>query len=200
MTPGDAVIRISQLGRALNCADLHNITRINISDEVDSIGPHQIADVVPNALMLNGNLMTARDIPALLHFRALQMIVAHRIGFAGALLNEVSIFRELRVIAMSDTAVTDKDVLSLQNSPRLVSIGLARTQITDAAMATFATLPDLELLDVCDTQISLHGLQSFRHHHNLLSVNVKGTRVTAKDAEQFRSQVANLLPDLEVRV
>ena len=201
MTPRDAVARLLQLGTTLDLGDLPNVEQLYISEEET---PAEYAEVIagmaPKAVTLNGALMTAHDVPALLHFSALQSIGARRMDFANALLRRIGEFADLQSIAMSHTSITDTDVAVLADRSGLTSIHFAGTQLTDTAMRTFGTLPDLEMLDVRETRVTNEGLTHLHSLRNLFTIDARGTAVTLDGANRYRKLVANSLPDVEVLV
>lgn len=201
MTPLDAAARIAQLGSRLDPTDFTNVEQLHIcEDETPAEYADMIANMVPETITLNGALMTARDIPALLHFSSLQGIIAHRIDFANMLLRAIIKTSDLQSIAMSHTSITDADVAVLANRSGLTSIHFAGTQLTDIAMKTFGTLPDLELLDVSHTLVTNESLPQLRHLRNLFTIDARGTSVTVDGANEYRRLVSNSLPDIEVLV
>ena len=183
----------------LDPGDLTRVKQLNIcQEETPAEYAEMIAGMVPETVTLNGTLMTARDVPSLLHFSSLQGLVAHRMNFANVLLRQIAEFPNLQSIAMSHTSITDADVAVLAQHSGLKSIHFAGTQLTDIAMKTFGTLPDLELLDLHDTLVTDDGLPQLQRLTNLFTINVRGTAVTLGGADRYRTSVADSLPDVEV--
>ena len=199
MTPHNAVARLNQLGTTLDAGDLSRVKQLYIcEEETPPEYAEMIADMVPETVTLNGAVMTARDVPSLLHFASLQGLVAHRMSFADALLRHIAEFPDLRSIAMSHTRITDEDIAVLAQHSGLKTIHFAGTQLTDAAMQTFGTLPELELLDLHDTLVTDDGLIHLQRLTNLFTINVRRTAVTLNGADRYRTLVAHSLPDVEV--
>ncbi|TWT74972.1 hypothetical protein CA85_02600 [Allorhodopirellula solitaria] len=201
MSPRDAAARIAELGSFVDPVDFSKVEHLHICErEIPANFADMVAGMAPETVTLNGALMTASDIAALLHFPSLRGIVAHHMDFASTLLPAIVKSSDLRSIAMSHTSITDTDVTVLANRSGLTSIHFAGTRLTDIAMTTFGTLPDLELLDVSDTHVTNDGLHQLRDLRNLFTINARGTSVTADGANGFRRLVANSLPDVEVLV
>ena len=201
MNPSHATARLLQLRASIDVDDLSKVENVHILvEEIPEKYASMITSMLPATVTLNGALMTAADIPALLHFSSAQQIVSHRVNFADVLLSRLTAFAKLQSIAMSYTPIRDIDVAGLANRSGVTSIHFAGTQLTDKALSTFGTLPDLELLDLRHTLVTNDGLQELSNLTNLFTVDVRGTSVTEKGVSEFRSSVAHLLPDVEVLI
>jgi hypothetical protein len=154
--------------------------------------------MLPRTVTLVGAQMTLSDIPALLHFKRLEGICAHRFKFAADLLRCHERFPRLRSIAVSNTLLTNSDVSTLSGRTGLASLHFAAIQITDDALAHLGTLPDLEVLDIRETRVTDVGLMLLSRLRNLFTIDVQGTAVSAAGARAYRDHVAKWLPDVEV--
>lgn len=201
MTPLVAKARFAELGVSLEVVEFPHVQRLDVCE--DPISPEHldsVKELFPRTVTLYGALMTAQDIPALLHFSSLQSIVAHGLDFANELLRHAAGFPQLKSVAMARTTVTDLHVAALAKCSELTYLNFAGTQLTDVALKTFGTLSGLELLSLRNTLVTDDGLQHLHQLRNLFTVDVRGTTVTAAGADRFCHLVAGFLPDVEVLI
>lgn len=73
--------------------------------------------------------------------------------------------RELVVVALNGTKVTDADLALFQDFPFVQILDLSATSISDAGLAHLTDLPALEDLIVTGTRITKRALQKFQQTH-----------------------------------
>jgi hypothetical protein len=78
--------------------------------------------------------------------------------------------RELVIVSLAETAVTDDDLALFRDFPFVQTLDLSHTTIGDSGLTHLAGLQALEKLTVIDTKISAPGLKAFQRAHPAVTV------------------------------
>jgi hypothetical protein len=78
--------------------------------------------------------------------------------------------RELVIVSLADTAVTDDDLSLFGDFPFVQTLDLSNTAVGDRGLVHLAGLRALEELIVIDTGISGPGLKAFQREHPTVRV------------------------------
>lgn len=92
----------------------------------------------------------------------------------------------LRFLDVSGTDVSDRGVVRIARSRRLISLGLSGTFVTDRGVSALSSNLLLESLDLEDTDITDDSLVSLSSMRSLRHLKLGGSRVTAAGVRQFR--------------
>lgn len=84
----------------------------------------------------------------------------------------------ISVVQLSDSRITDRDMVHLKCLTRLQMLLLARTPISDAGLPNLQGLTDLRLLSLDGTQVTDAGLSHLQGLINLQLLSLDGTQVT----------------------
>jgi hypothetical protein len=91
-------------------------------------------------------------------------------GTAWRLWGAVGSGRELVIVSLAHTAVTDDDLTLFRDFPFIQVLDLSHTAVGDNGLVHLAGLPALEELIVIDARFSGPGLQAFQREHASLRV------------------------------
>jgi hypothetical protein len=101
--------------------------------------------------------------------------------------------KELRVLFLAGSGLTDAELTGLKNLTLLESLDISdNPQVTDKGMATVKTLERLQMLYLGKTGLTDNGLMELKGLDGLRSLNVVGTKVTGDAAEKFADEMPNL--------
>lgn len=101
--------------------------------------------------------------------------------------------KELRVLFLRDSGLTDAELGSLKKLALLESLDISdNPQVTDKGMSSVKALERLQVLYLGKTGITDKGLMELKPLEALHTLNVVGTKVTAEAAEAFPDDMPNL--------
>lgn len=110
-----------------------------------------------------------------------------------ARVNGISQCKELRVLYLPGSGLTDAELMSLKKLTFLEALDISdNPQVTDRGMATVKTLERLQVLYLAKTSITDKGLMELKVLDGLRQLYVGGTKVTADAAEKFADEMPNL--------
>jgi hypothetical protein len=110
-----------------------------------------------------------------------------------ARVNAIGQCKELRLLYLAGSGLTDAGLASLKNLTLLETLDISdNAQVTDRGMATVKTFERLQVLYLGKTSISDKGLMELKGLDGLRSLNVVGTKVTGEAADQFADEMPNL--------
>jgi hypothetical protein len=110
-----------------------------------------------------------------------------------ARVNAIAQYKELRVLYLSGSGLTDTELVSLKKLTFLEALDISdNPQVTDRGMASVKTLERLQVLYLAKTSITDKGLFELKVLDGLRSLYVGGTKVTADAAEKFADEMPNL--------
>jgi len=89
----------------------------------------------------------------------------------------VNSLRQLRVLSLFDTQVTDCGIANLRRNSQLIVLDLNKSRVTDAGMEVVGALPHLRQLFIDDTVITNVGIGHLRRLM-LTELSIKNTRVS----------------------
>ena len=81
--------------------------------------------------------------------------------------------REIVMVSLANTAVTDDDLALFRDFPFVQSLDLSNTKVTGAGLAHLTGASDLEELAIVGTKISRAALAAFREAHPNVEVVTK---------------------------
>jgi hypothetical protein len=81
--------------------------------------------------------------------------------------------RELVVVSLSKTAVTDDDLSLFRDFPHVQILDLSHTQVGDGGLAHLSGLPQLEELVLVDTKVGAPAIMAFRRAHPSVTVKTE---------------------------
>lgn len=87
-------------------------------------------------------------------------------------------FHEVIRVDLSDTGVSDEDLVLVARLRAVEQLDLSTTTITNAGLANVETLGRLEFLDLANTAVDDAGLVHLRSFRNLKSLNLAGTAIS----------------------
>lgn len=115
--------------------------------------------------------------------RNLRLLDLSSTGITDANLVYIKGIISLEELDLFNTAVTDRALVHVAGLSNLKSLSLAWTQVTDAGMEYLVNLGNLEVLDLGKTRITDHGLESLVNLTNLKMLYVEETAITNKGLE-----------------
>jgi hypothetical protein len=95
-------------------------------------------------------------------------------------------FRELELLDLSGTAVTDKGLGVFARTPRLSALGLASTSVTGKGLQALRQLPTLDTIDLRNSPLDKEGI-------NALS-QLPSLRILMIGGEKIENDVVELIP------
>lgn len=93
-------------------------------------------------------------------------------------IQNLTVFRKLKLVDLSGTAVSDAGLEHLTALPDLVDVGLAQSKVTDAGVARLIRSKDLEFLSLSNTSITDAILPEIAKLPSLEGLDILKTRVT----------------------
>ena len=115
--------------------------------------------------------------PLLRPFRRVRFLRLHGRQITGDGLAEVP-GKELEVLILSHTSVTDSALAGLDRMPKLKNLHLDDTLVTDAGVSHLLSLVQLKDLWLSDTGVTDEGLRILSEHPNLRELDICRTRIT----------------------
>jgi RNA polymerase sigma factor (sigma-70 family) len=110
-------------------------------------------------------------------------------------LKALTVFHYLQALHLHHTKISDAGVANLKSLKSLTTLDLFDTRVTDAGLAHLAEwMPHLEWLELSDTQVTDAGLRSIVGLKHLRRLDVRKTKVTAAGAEELH----RALPGVEI--
>lgn len=97
--------------------------------------------------------------------------------------------RELEVLVLGKTQITDASLVHLQGLTSLRQLSLDGTAISDAGLVYLQGLTSLTDLDLRETQITDAGLVHLYRLTSLKKLNCSKTEVTMRGVEQFKQKL-----------
>jgi len=97
-------------------------------------------------------------------------------------------------IDLSNTRITDADLLAMEFPISLAEISLENTAITDAGLEALLEAKNLEQLNLGNTQITPACMEILEQLPNLQTVNVAGENIDQSTAFEFFKKIASKNP------
>ncbi len=102
------------------------------------------------------------------------------------------ISNNIRVLDLSRTKITDKDLVNLAAMPHLARLMLGRTDITDAGLANLKGLAELEYLNIYQTKVTDAGLSNLEAMSKLQKIYAWQSMVTPQGASKLQGKINGL--------
>jgi len=112
---------------------------------------------------------------------------------------DLKVLKELGVLGLDDTHVTDAGLKDIRILKELGTLGLDDTHITDVGLENLEGLTNLEYLDLTGTQVSDEGLQHLKGLAKLEHLDLSDTHVTPQGIKELQEALPNCLIDWEPR-
>ena len=109
----------------------------------------------------------------------------------GATLDRLQPLKNLRMLVLSDNAISDAGLRELRNLPGIVELNLAGMQITGQGLACLAPLVKLRRLNLDRTTVGDDDLSRLPNRGSLVALWLYGTRVSDHGLKHLR-ECANL--------
>jgi len=94
--------------------------------------------------------------------KRLNHLIAEHTRITGAALETIAGFRELEILDLTGTQITDDGLRDLASLSKLRQLWLGQTAVTDAGLEHLKGLTNLEMLDVSGTQVTVEGFQRLK--------------------------------------
>ena len=131
-------------------------------------------------------------------------------------------FREIGILAISDSQITDDGLKPLNLLPELTHCCLPGSKLTDKSAQQFAQLRNLMSLDLCrtafgdegvkglapaaalkhlylkDTKLTDRGLDLL-HNRKIGNLNIEGTKVTAEGVKRLKEAIPEIVITTDVK-
>ena len=102
-------------------------------------------------------MLTDNAMETIAGFPSLDVLCISGVGFSSQVMNELSIFQQLRLLSLRETQFNDENSSVLKHMTKLELLTLEDCDISDAAVANIAGCKNLTVLEIQGTRISLLG-------------------------------------------
>jgi hypothetical protein len=99
--------------------------------------------------------------------------------------------RNLQVLMLRHSPLTDEGLASLKNMPRLSTLRIGFTNVTDRGLAHLSELSALEDLELRNTDVTDAGLEHLRTLKNLSVLSLDHTKVTGAGVARLQQALPN---------